>query len=86
VNVDERAIDFEIVGMKKANNFRPRVERKPPVNEGRGGASGRNVRNGRKQRKETTHPAVARKKRAERKTGTGAVVSTPRKAGDLAQG
>ncbi len=35
VNVDERTIDFEIVGMKKANQFRPR-DRKPKVIEGRG--------------------------------------------------
>jgi ribonuclease R len=61
VNVDERAIDFEIVGMKRSNNFRTRGERgdrKPKVIEGRGkaGTGGK--------RKEKAHPAAARKKGA----------------------
>jgi len=38
VNVDERAIDFEIVGMKRANN-RARGERKPKLIEGRNRAA-----------------------------------------------
>lgn len=61
VNVDERAIDFEIVGMKKANNFRPRGERKPKVIEGRGRAGKK------EQRKEKAVPAAARKKRNSRR-------------------
>lgn len=61
VNVDERAIDFEIVGMKKANNFRPRGERKPRVIEGRGKTEGRGRQEGGR-RKDKPHPAATRKR------------------------
>lgn len=62
VNVDERAIDFEIVGMKKANNFRPRAERKPKVIDGRGGRGEGRSRQESGRRKEKAYPAAARKK------------------------
>ncbi|WNC14362.1 ribonuclease R [Brevibacillus brevis] len=73
VNVDERTIDFEIVGMTKASGFRGSRERTPKVIDGRGGE-----RNGRgKQdrsrsdrpvrKKEKQHPAAARQKYKERR-------------------
>ncbi|MCC0566133.1 ribonuclease R [Brevibacillus borstelensis] len=71
VNVDERAIDFEIVGMKKSGGFRGR-ERGPKVIDGRGGQrAGRKSKQERsaKQKTETKrelHPAAFRKKLKER--------------------
>jgi len=66
VNVEERAIDFEIVGMKKSNNFRPRGnDRKPKVIEGRGGERGRKGRR-EKQAKEAAPAAAKRKRTKER--------------------
>jgi ribonuclease R len=65
VNVDERAIDFEIVGMKKANTFRSR-ERTPTVIEGRGGE--RKAKRAKADRgREKLHPAVERKQRKARR-------------------
>jgi len=86
VNVDERAIDFEIVGMKKANNFRPRGERKPRVIEGRGRTERTgNERAGRRKEK-TAHPAAVRKSRTKGANGAGrnaGRAAAPRTTGDL---
>jgi ribonuclease R len=65
VNVDERAIDFEIVGMKKSNQYRPRGERTAKVIDGRGGKRGATAKPER--RKEKEHPAARRKRASERK-------------------
>lgn len=78
VNVDERAIDFEIVGMKKSNHFRPRGDRKPKVIEGRGRNEGRSRQEG-SRRKEKAHPAASRKK------GRPAADAAVRTTGDLEQ-
>ncbi|MFM1654928.1 ribonuclease R [Brevibacillus sp. B_LB10_24] len=68
VNLDERAIDFEIVGMKKSNSFRPRGERRPKVIEGRSAERGRKG-NGRK-KNEQREPAAMRKRREKAKATT----------------
>ncbi|MGD8190628.1 ribonuclease R [Brevibacillus ginsengisoli] len=62
VNVDERTIDFEIVGMKKSA---PRFDRKPKVIEGRGGGNFRGQRGGRNERGKNKEmsPAAARRKK-----------------------
>lgn len=74
VNVDERTIDFEIVGMTKASGFRGSRERTPKVIDGRGGE--RNGGRGKQDRsrsdrpvrkKEKQHPAAARQKYKERR-------------------
>jgi len=75
VNVDERTIDFEIVGMTKAAGFRGSRERTPKVIDGRGkerkaGARSKQDRSrtdrpGRD--KEKTHPAAIRQKYKERR-------------------
>ena len=75
VNVDERTIDFEIVGMTKAAGFRGSRERTPKVIDGRGkerkaGARSKQDRSrtdrpGRD--KDKTHPAAIRQKYKERR-------------------
>ena len=79
VNVEERAIDFEIVGMTKAG-FRGSRERTPKVIDGRGrerkaGGRGKQerVRTERPSRKKekAPHPAELRKKYKERRAGEG---------------
>ncbi|WP_019121154.1 ribonuclease R [Brevibacillus massiliensis] len=65
VNLDERAIDFEIVGMKKSNSFRARGDRRPKVIEGSGAERGRKGKNGRK-KSEQREPAAAMRKRREK--------------------
>jgi ribonuclease R len=66
VNVDERAIDFEIVGMKKPNTFRGR-ERTPKVIDGRGGERKGKRAKERAAKQEKPHPAVLRKQRKQRR-------------------
>ncbi len=63
VNVDERTIDFEIVGMKKSA---PRYDRKPKVIEGR---AARNQRGGRGERAKQKEygPAASRRKKTKDK-------------------
>lgn len=76
VNVEERAIDFEIVGMKKANTFRhegrSRGAKVIEGNAGRGGRGGKRE----KGRRKDFEPAAAKRKRANerggRKPGAGA--------------
>ncbi|RNB87637.1 ribonuclease R [Brevibacillus fluminis] len=76
VNVEERAIDFEIVGMKKANTFRHEGKgRGAKVIDGGGGRGGRGGKREKGRRKDI-EPAAAKRKRANerggRKSGTGA--------------
>lgn len=90
VNVDERAIDFEIVGMKKSGGFRGR-ERGPKVIEGRGKRNGKE-RPGRRTKQERTakkepaarrelHPAAFRKKQKESGAKTYRVNDNPAATG-----
>ncbi|GAA4718125.1 ribonuclease R [Brevibacillus fulvus] len=77
VNVDERAIDFEIVGMKKTNHFRPR-ERGGKVIDARGGQRGQRKGNKLKsERKKEVHPAVARKQRKNRQLAAAEFAAMP---------
>ncbi|NGQ95107.1 ribonuclease R [Brevibacillus sp. SYP-B805] len=76
VNLDERTIDFEIVGMKKANHFRPRGERKPKVIEGQGRAGAKGKAGTKRKEK-----AASRKKRAAG-IGKGVVHIAAEEAGD----
>ncbi|MGE5701293.1 MAG: ribonuclease R [Clostridia bacterium] len=71
VNVDERTIDFEIVGMKKANTFRNEGGRGrgAKVIEGKGG-KGRNGKREKGRRKEAAEPAAAKRKRSAEKRGS----------------
>ncbi|MGO0063499.1 ribonuclease R [Brevibacillus fluminis] len=76
VNVEERAIDFEIVGMKKANTFRHEGRsRGAKVIDGGGSKGGRGGKREKGRRKDV-EPAAAKRKRANerggRKQGTGA--------------
>jgi ribonuclease R len=79
VNVDERTIDFEIVGMTKAAGFRGSRERTPKVIEGRGNER-KNSRSKQKDRsrsdrpnrdKDKSHPAALRNKYKDRRKNEG---------------
>ncbi|MFD2370916.1 ribonuclease R [Brevibacillus sp. GCM10020057] len=76
VNVEERTIDFEIVGMTKAAGFRGSRERTPKVIDGRGGERRGGARGGKQDRsrtdrsdrqKDKPHPAIIRQKYKERR-------------------
>ncbi len=80
VNVDERAIDFEIVGMKKPAAYRPRT---PKVIDGRGGdRRGKQQRGGKSARtREKAEPAAAKRKRYAEKGKRGGSERGAKKAG-----